>query len=75
MSATSTTYNIPVLLLTVQQAAVALGLSLPTTKRRLYDGTIRSVVIGGARRVPLRELEALIASRLSRRSRGFNAPP
>lgn len=46
-------------LVTVPQAAAELELSVSTVRRRIADGTIASVAIGGARRIPRTEITRL----------------
>jgi excisionase family DNA binding protein len=46
-------------LYTLKQAAEELTMSVPTIRRRIKDGTIRSVWIGGAQRIPHSELVKL----------------
>lgn len=43
----------------IDEAAIALGLSRSTVSRRLIDGTFSSAKIGGRRRIPAGELELL----------------
>ena len=43
--------------LTAAQAAVRLGISLRTVRRRIADGSLPSVKIGGAVRIPVSALE------------------
>jgi excisionase family DNA binding protein len=45
---------------TIKEAAEILGLSEPTLFRRIEDGTIRSVKIGAARRIPTTVIDALL---------------
>ena len=47
--------------LTVSEAAEALQLSVPTVKRYIYDGKLRSTKLpGGQHRIPEREIERLL---------------
>jgi excisionase family DNA binding protein len=48
------------LALTIPQAAAALNMSRATIYRRIEDGTIRAVRIGGLIRVPTSELERIV---------------
>lgn len=48
--------------LTVSEAAEALHLSVPTIKRYIYDGKLKSIKLpGGQHRIPEREIERLLA--------------
>src|SRR5450759_1088050 len=47
--------------LTAAQAAARLGISLRTVRRRIADGSLPSVKIGGAVRVPASALEPPVA--------------
>lgn len=48
--------------LTVTQAAEALGVSVPTIKRYIYEGKLRSVKLpGGQHRVPRSEIDRVLA--------------
>jgi len=45
---------------TLAEAAEELRVSIKTVRRRIADGTIRAVWIGGAQRIPHSELTALV---------------
>lgn len=47
-------------LLTVREAAKVLRLSVPTLYRLMRAGQLKSVKLGGARRIPEREVERLV---------------
>lgn len=47
-------------LLTVKEAAAQLKLSRPSVYRLMKRGELKSVKLGGARRIPQRELERLV---------------
>lgn len=50
-------------LLTTKQAARLLNISELTVKRRCYDGSLESVLIGRARRIPAASLERFVRDR------------
>jgi excisionase family DNA binding protein len=49
------------LLLTVVETAEVLNVSVPSINRRIADGSIPSIRLGGRRLIPRQELEATIA--------------
>jgi excisionase family DNA binding protein len=56
------------LLVTIQEAAVALGLGRSTVYELVAGGELESVTVGRARRIPVRELEEFV-TRLEEKSR------
>jgi excisionase family DNA binding protein len=59
------------LLLTYQDAAAALAVSVPTIKRLVSAGTLRAVKVGGAVRIAMVDLEQYAASLSPRPSGSF----
>jgi excisionase family DNA binding protein len=56
----STTAGVPKLLLTPEEAARALGVGRDKVYELMRLGQLRSVKVGGSRRVPVRALEAFV---------------
>ncbi len=52
---------VPKLLLTPEEAAVALGVGRTKVYQLMRDGTVSSVLIGGSRRIPMAALVGLVA--------------
>lgn len=59
MSRHTTTAEAPTLL-TISEVASALRISYETARRRVADGTVRSIALGCVIRVPASELERII---------------
>jgi len=49
-------------LLSLREAGHALGFSAHTARRRVADGTLKAVRIGGVFRIPVTEIDALVAA-------------
>jgi excisionase family DNA binding protein len=58
------------LALSIDAAAASLGIARVSMRRRIADGTIRAVRIGGRLVVPLTELERLLAGEPRARAGG-----
>jgi len=63
------------LLLTIDEAALALSLSRGSLYQMVMDGTIPSVKLGGARRIPSAALESWVAEQAQAQAEELKPAP